>query len=230
MDYKTNSNYFHKKYTMLFVFAPFCIISAVLVFGKLLHYFVLIQGFTVVMVASFLVCLFSIVSTTKDSELDSSAQITVKAIGDKAKEKINALERNPAVVGSYLAESYVYEGDDVTEFKKGRDGTYRTNMYSAANLVITSKKLYLYSIRFCLTEDKQAEMSKALSFENIVSAEISNKYYEKIVDGMTHIVELSYIVITTKDETITIPTHNDSLADNLIKLIHIRKSKVAESE
>ncbi len=230
MQYKTNYSYFHKSKKPLIIGIILAVVGFVFYYFEILWYQWIINMFTVVMVVGLLMAIFYFVSSVKDKEIDGSAATFIAGLENEAKEEITSLERTPRILDTYIGESYVYEGDDVTEFKKGLDGSFRTDIYSASCFVVCSKKLYIMTKRFSLIDEKNQQTDfLALPYENLESLTLKDASVEKTYAKKNYNVSYSGFSLAEEDgEEHFYPTHNDSLADDIINKIYMRKSKLEE--
>lgn len=230
MQYKTNYSYFHKSKSPLIIGIILAIVGFVFFYFEILWYRWIINLFTVVMVIGLVMVIFYFVSSVKDKELDTSAKTFISTLENEANAKITSLERTPHILDTYIAESYVYEGEQVKEFRKGFDGSFRTDIYSASCFVACSKKLYVMTKEFSLVDESYQKTDfLALPYENVASVVLKDGYAEKTSGKKTYNVALSWFLVTDTDgKEYTFHTHNDSLADDIINKIYIRKSKIEE--
>ena len=163
MQYKTNYSYFHKSKKPLIIGAILAVIGFVFYYFRIIWYLWAVNFFTVVMVVGLLMVIFFFVSSVKDKELDKAASTYIAGLENEVKEKIVSLERTPRILDTYIGESYVYDHNDVKEFKKGLDGSYRTDIYSASCFVVCQKKLYVMTKMFSLT-DEAYQKSEFIAF------------------------------------------------------------------
>ena len=229
MQYKSNYSYFHKSKKPLIIGAILAVIGFVFYYFRIIWYLWAVNFFTVVMVVGLLMVIFFFVSSVKDKELDNSAATYISGLENEAKEKIVSLERTPRILDTYIGESYVYDSEDSKEFKKGLDGTFRSDIYSASCFVVCQKKLYVMTKTFSLV-DESYQKSEFMSFpyENITSVTLKDGSVEKEYGKKTYSVSFSWFSVNADGKEYVYPTHNDSLADDIISKIYLRKSKVEE--
>ena len=64
-------------------------------------------------------------------------------------------------------------------YKRGRDGTHRTNYYMGANLIFTSEKVYIYSRHFSLTDESHNEVkSVSYRYSDLSHAELEQRTFK----------------------------------------------------
>ena len=64
-------------------------------------------------------------------------------------------------------------------YKRGRDGTHRTNYYMGANLIFTSEKVYIYSRHFSLTDESHNEVkSVSYKYTDLDHAELEERTFK----------------------------------------------------
>ncbi len=230
MQYKTNFSYFHKSKKTLIIGIILAVIGAFFVISKILWYDWILNAFTVVAVVGLVMVVCFFVSSVKDKELDTSAKTFISTLEAETNAKITSLERTPHILDTYIAESYVYEGEQVKEFRKGFDGSFRTEIYSASCFVACSKKLYVMTKEFSLIDESYQKTDfLALPYENVASVVLKDGYAEKTSGKKNYNVAFSWFLVTDTDgKEYTFHTHNDSLADDIINKIYMRKSKIEE--
>lgn len=226
MEYKTNYRYFHKRMYPLFVGIALAIIGYLNVFyGFFVDSWFLYNMFVVLMVLGLIMILFFFVSSVKESELDKGVKTRIRDIVQTATDKATAADKHARIMDNYVAESYIFGKDVSTELKKGRDGTFRSNYYSASAFLISASKLFVYTVSFSLTESNETESFCVYTYnaidgiclkDDVINAEIGNKAFT--ID--THTID-----IKSGDSLTSYPTHNDSLADNMISMVLNRKEK-----
>ncbi len=64
-------------------------------------------------------------------------------------------------------------------YKRGRDGTHRTNYYMGANLIFTSEKVYIYSRHFSLTDESHNEVeSVSYRYSDLGHSELEERTFK----------------------------------------------------
>jgi hypothetical protein len=225
MDYKANAHYFSKSKLMLFIGVPLVILFILEYEFWIIDSFYAMNAFTVLGVVGFLMIIFFFVSTTKDAELDKSAKKRIKDIVQTASDKAMATDKFTKIMDTYIAESYIYEGDMVKNIKRGKDGTFRTNVYSASAFVIGAKKLFVYTLRFSLTEEKVNEDFRVYAYPVINEVCMKDSMFQTIIKDKKHQIETHTFNIKSGKDLLACPSHNDSLADEAIKKIYSRREK-----
>ncbi len=224
MDFKSNNRYFHRSYKMLYAGLPLAIIGGVVVFGKFFRWYIHVQNaFTVMFAVGIMLVLFFLVSFPRDGEFDRGIKNKIRDIRATAEQKITALEHTPHFGDNYLAEGFAY-GEGTCELKRGSDGIFRTDIYSAAQLIITVKRLYVYSMRFSTVKDETETDFAAIEFDSIQDVSIKEELIE-VTYGKKHgAVRCAFFCIKTDEKEYSFITHADSLADTMAKKILLRKS------
>ncbi len=225
MDYKNNNRYFHRSFKLLYIGAPMIAIGAVVVFGKIFRRYVHIENiFTALMAVGALIVLFFLVSFPRDKEYDRGIREKTGGIRAAAEAKITPLEHTPHFMENYVAEGFVY-GDGTSELKRGSDGIFRTDLYTASQLIITLKKLYIYTVTFSMIKDETATEFISLEFDSIISASVEEELFELDYEGKHGAIRRAFFCIKTAEKEYRLPTHNDSLADNMASKIMLRNQK-----
>ncbi len=227
MEYNTNQRYFKKRLFPLYIGILMAIAGYINVFYFIFVDSLFLYNFSVVlMILGILMVVFFFVSLVRDSELDKSAKTRIKGILDTAAEKAAAIDKHVRIMDSYVAESYVFGGDKAL-FKKGRDGTFRSNRYSATAFLISAKKLFVYSLEFSLTENYEDDNFRVYNYENLENLFINGDVFHAIsLNGKkTYEVETHTINAVSDGETVSYPSHDDSLADSMIAMVLNRKDK-----
>lgn len=230
MDYKTNYRYFHKSLTPLIV----GIVLAILGFINWYFGFLIDSWFTynltvVVMIVGLIIVLFFLVATTRDSQYDSTVKTKIKPLLEVANEKALASDKHVKIIDDYVAESFLY-GDRATELKKGRDGSFRTDVYSATAFLISPHKLFVYNLTFSLIENKETESFKVFTYDAIEDISVVPKVINIQKEKNVYEINTHSIDIKTPDGIYSFTTHNDSLADGLILKVKNRKDKDVNGE
>ncbi|MGI6717061.1 MAG: hypothetical protein ACOX3X_07730 [Eubacteriales bacterium] len=226
MDYKTNNRYFHTRLYPLIV----GIVLAILGFINFYYGFLIDSWFTynltvVVMVMGVIMVVFFLVSLVRDSQYDETVKTKLKNFADKSTDKVMASDKHAKIIDSYVAENYVLT-EPSNELKRGRDGTFRSNYYSAASVMMTAGKVYVNTLLFCLTEEKETEDFVGLTYDAIEDISMVQKDLNLTSGKKEYVVNTFFIEIKTPNGTISIPTHNDSLADGIIEKIKHRREKL----
>lgn len=228
MEFKTNERYFAKRFTPLYVGIP----MALLGFANTFYYiFVdslfLYNFFVATMIVGILMVVFFFVSLVKDSELDRGVNTRIRDIADAATEKMLAHDKHARAMESYMAESYVFDGENLL-FKKGRDGSIRSNRYAASVFLLGAKKLYVYSLTFSLTDSFENELLDVYDYADIKDIKMEGDVLNLTPPKGKKAYEnaLYAIKVVSSQRTGAYPTHNDSMADSMITKVLHRREKV----
>lgn len=224
MDLKSNNRYFHRSLTLLYVGAPLALIGGVAVLGNFFRRYIHVQNvFTVIFIAGIMLVLFFLVSFPRDGELDRGIKVKIRDIRAVTEERITSLEHTPHFGENYVAEGFVF-GEGTSELKRGMDGAFRTDIYSAAQIMITAKKLYVYTMRFSVIKDETETGFYAFDFDSVQNVEIREELCEVSYRKKAGAVKCAFFCIKTADKELVLPTHADSLADTMAEKIMLRKS------
>ena len=225
MDYKNNSRYFHRSFKLLYIGAPMFAVGAVVVFGKIFRRYLPLQNaFTALMAAGVLLVLFFMVSFPRDKEYDRGIEEETCGLRAAAEAKITPLEHTPHFMESYVAEGFVY-GENTSELKRGSDGIFRTDLYTASLLLITMKRLYIYTETFSMIKDEKETAFIPVEFDSVLGASVEEELYELDYNGKHGAIRRAFFCIKTAEKEYRLPTHNDSLADNMAGKIVLRAEK-----
>jgi len=222
METKNNSRYFHRSFRLLYYGVPMAAVGAAVVFGKFFRRYNTIENaFTVLMAIGVLLILFFFVSAPRDSEYDRGIRRALADIRAEAEAKITALEHTPHFMENYLAEGFVY-GEGTSELKRGSDGIFRTDIYSASQLIITLKRLYVYTVSLDTGSGEKKESFEPIAFDSIRSVSVKEDLFELTYKEKHGAIRRAFFCIVTDEAELMMPTHNDALADNMASRIMIR--------
>ena len=171
-------------------------------------------------------------SRPSDSDLDEAVAKKIKDLDDTAKHQIDIREHLvkafPPVAFSDFDFSGVDDGSGEFLIHKGRDGKYRTNRYSAAEIMFAQDKLHIYMIKFYVTEAKEEETTLSENYVNLKCARFENRKHTFEVNvnsgKKTKTVELEFkfIVIENNDgkTVFEMPVHEGADVDKTIEDIN----------
>lgn len=223
MDFNSNNRYFHRSYRMLYAGIPLVVIGGVVLLGKFFRRYVQIENiFTVILAVGVMLILFFLVSFPRDSEFDRGISVKIRDLRAVAEERITALEHTPHFTDNYLAEGFFY-GEGTSELKRGMDGRFRTDKYSAAQILLTAKRLYVYVMRFSTVKDETETDFYPIEFEAVQSVSVEELLTETDYGKNHGVIKSALFCIKTDGAEYSFPTNADSLADVMANKIMLRK-------
>ena len=118
-------------------------------------------------------------------------------------------------------------------YKRGRDGTHRTNYYMGANLIFTSEKIYIYSRHFSLTDESHNDVKAAsYKYSDLDHSELEERTFKGKAGKLDVDVPL-YIfkLFNTKGDCvfkmyINYGADSDLAVDNINRTIKVRSEEL----
>ncbi len=162
-----------------------------------------------------------------DTDIEYQAREMTKDLGENNMKKFEVYEKNflkmlkPIDLFGYDFEAKESE----FYFKKGQDGTPRTNYFVGANVIFTGEKVYVYKKRISLINEEQVEVDAvSVKYNELDRAEIEEKTF-KSAKG-----DVSYYVfrIINKEGGIVLEmcidygADSDKAVDNINRAISVR--------
>ncbi len=226
MEYKTNLKYFEKSLIPIIIGVPMALVGAAQIFFHVFGYWWQVTNIlTVVMVLGLLMVLFFLVSSTKGRDLDKTVAKKISHLTETAGETVLSHDKYAKIMDTYVAESYVFGNENSDRIKKGGDGTYRTNYYTASAFVITNKKLFIYSLSFSLLKDFEEDSFKSFDYDDIDEVYMEEGVYEHDLGKKTARITTHSLNIKAGGKLFSFPAGNDSLMDETVNKILLRKEK-----
>ncbi len=181
-----------------------------------------------VMIVGLGVTLFSSGGKSNDTDIEFQARALTSDLAESNMKKYEVYEKNflkmlkPVDLAGYdfeATESEFY-------YRKGSDGTPRTNYFKAYNLIFTGEKVYIYGRRLSLTDESINEtLTSSYKYTELDHAEIEEKIFTSPKgDKVTYHV----FRILAKDGNAIIDTcidygaDSDKAVDNINRAIDVR--------
>ena len=162
-----------------------------------------------------------------DTDIEYQARELTKDLGEANMKKFEVYEKNflkmlkPIDLFGYDFEAKESE----FYFKKGQDGTPRTNYFAGANVIFTGEKVYIYKKRLSLTdEENNHDEAVSYKYNELDRAELEEKTYNSPKGDFTYYI----FRIVTKDGTnalemcIDYGADSDKAIDNINRAIATR--------
>ena len=200
--------------------------------------FFLYMGVVIVAVGLCII-VFARESRPSDTDLDEAIAKKIKDLDDTAKHQIDIREHLVKAFPPVAFSDFDFTGVDEAEgeflIHKGRDGKYRTNRYSAAEIMFTQDRLHIYMIKFYVTEQNEKETTLSERYENLKCARLETRRHSFEVNvnsgkkTKTAELEFNFIVIENGDGDIMfeMPVHESAEVDKTVadinRLIETKK-------
>lgn len=212
-----------------------CVIVALGAVGVIIGGFMMFFGFLLI-VGGLCVIVFVREARPSDEQLDDAIAKKVKDLEDTAKHDIDVRERLIKAFPPTGFKNYDMTGveDDAGRFliRRGDDNKYRTNKYSATEILFAQELLHVYMMRFYLTEDESEETKKSVRYKELGKAWIDKRQAGFVMsnDKGKGSVTLDYQVVIIENEDgstfIEIPVSEGADVDRTVETInHLIKAK-----
>ena len=129
---------------------------------------------------------FSSGGKSNDTDIDYQAKELTKELQEYNMKKFDVYEKNfLKMLKPVNLTGYDFEPEEKEfYFKKGNDGTSRTNYYAAYNLIFTGEKMYVYGKRISLTDEtKNDTIAFSYKYNELSRAELEEKIYKSEKNG-----------------------------------------------
>lgn len=201
------------------------------------------MGFVVIAVG---LCIFVFAKDSRpsDADIDSAVEKKIKDIDELARKGIDIRERLIKAFPPVMFSDYDYRGygDDKADLtvQRGSDRKYRSNKYSAAEILFAMEKLHIFMYQFYLTketEDQRYFEAKYTDLKNAAVERGTNVFTVakgKKIEEVT--LEYQSIVIRNNDDEIVfdMPVHDgadvDKTVDTINRLIASKKEELEENK
>lgn len=162
-----------------------------------------------------------------DTDIEYQAREMTKDLGESNMKKFEVYEKNflkmlkPIDLFGYDFEAKESE----FYFKKGQDGTPRTNYFVGANIIFTGEKVYIYKKRISLINEEHVEVDTAsVKYNELDRAEIEEKTFKSPKGEITYHV---FRIIMKNGKTaiemcIDYGADSDKAIDNINRAISVR--------
>ncbi len=226
MDYASFKKYFSPKNN------TWQIIGGVIAALGLPFFFMRASMIGVVIVAiGACIFIFARDSRPADADVDGAIAKKIKDIDDLAKRGIDIRERMikafPPVAFSEFDFSG-YENNRENFFvQKGSDGRFRSNRYSAAEIIFTQEKLHIFMMQFSLTEEQEDQKYFEAKYTDLKEAVIERRSHSFVLNKGTknekeEKIEFESIIIRDNDDNIVfnMPVHDGADVDKTIVTVN----------
>lgn len=190
METKRNTKYFIAPPISVPTLIGWAIIALGVIFMIIGHELMLagvlvaIAGLTVVIVSSG--------GKSEESDIDFQISQATRDLQEQSEKKFEVYEKSfLKMLKPVNLHGYDFEAtEEPFYYKKGKDGTSRTNYFAGVNLIFTSEKMFVYGKRFSITDES-------------INSEIAASYYFNELDKA--ILEEKKYTYTKKDKTVEVP-------------------------
>ena len=161
------------------------IIGLVVTAVAVVLYFVLKENskiYTILgIIAGLLFLIFTSGGKSNDTDIEYQARELTKGLQENSMKKFEVYDKNflkqlkPIDLAGYDFEAK----EEVKYFKKGADGTPRTNYFAAYNLIFTGEKMYVYGRRLSLTDESiNEDIVASYKYTELSKAELEKKVFK----------------------------------------------------
>ena len=133
------------------------------------------------MIAGLFVLIFASGGKSNDTDIEYQARELTKDLQEYSMKKFDVYEKNfLKMLKPINLTGYDFEpSENDMMFKKGADGTPRTNYFAAYNLIFTGEKIYIYGKRISLTDENVNDIVTAsYKYNELSKCEIDVKTYK----------------------------------------------------
>lgn len=224
METKRNLKYFIAPPISVITIIGLVVTVAALIVAFATDY--LIPGILGVIVGLFIVA-GSSGGKANDTDIEYQARELTKNLGEANMKKFEVYEKNflrmlkPVDLFGYDFEAKESE----FYFKKGQDGTPRTNYFVGANIIFTGEKVYVYKKRLSLTdEENNHDEAISVKYNELDRAEIEEKTFKTPKGDITYYVFRIFMKDGSKllEMCIDYGADSDKAVDNINRAIATR--------
>ena len=126
------------------------------------------------------IVVFSSGGKSSDTDIEFQARERVKDLRENSMKKFDVYEKNFLKMMKPLdLAGYDFEAKEKDfYYKKGQDGTPRTNIFAGYNLIFTGEKVYIYGRRLSLTDEALDEnIHASYKYNELSHAEVTAKTF-----------------------------------------------------
>lgn len=126
------------------------------------------------------IVVFSSGGKSTDTDIEFQARERVKDLRENSMKKFDVYDKNFLKMMKPLdLTGYDFEASEKEfYYKKGRDGTPRTNIFAGYNLIFTGEKVYIYGRRLSLTDESLDEtVYSSHKYNELSHAEVTEKTF-----------------------------------------------------
>lgn len=227
MDYINNIKYFLPKKNF------WKIVGAVIAVLGIPFFFIGRGGSmmgTVVIAVGLCIFIFAKDARPSDVDIDNAVEKKIKDVDELARRGVDIRERlikafPPVMFSDYDYRGYGEEGSDLT-VQRGDDRKYRSNKYSAAEILFAMEKLHIFMYQFYLTKETEEQRYFEAKYTELKNATIERgsnvfiiakgKKFEEVT------LEYQSIVIRNNEDEIVfdMPVHDGADVDKTVETIN----------
>lgn len=197
------------------------------------------MGFVVIAVG-LCIFIFAKESRPSDSDIDSAVEKKIKDIDEKARKGIDLRERlikafPPVIFSDYDYRGCGEDGGDIN-VQRGADRKYRSNKYSAAEIMFAMEKLHIYIYQFYLTKETEEERYFEAKYTDLKNASLERGSNVFVISKgkKTEEVTIEFRSIVVRDNSGSVvfemPVHDgadvDKTIDTINRLIASKKEEL----
>ncbi|MFA6948473.1 MAG: hypothetical protein WCQ72_05785 [Eubacteriales bacterium] len=166
---------------------------------------------------------FDLGRRTKDSDINSQVDREIKDQTFHAQETLGIDDKKIRLHETFEYREYSFDDPETLLVKRGGDGKYRTSVFCASEVFLTTVKMFIHSKTFSLIEDKKSESTIEIPYEQLDEVSIENLQFTKSVNNgkETYNVEYSHMHIKRTDGSeVVINVSHDAAVDNSVMQIN----------
>lgn len=234
MDYNGFKKYFTPINMIPQIIGGF-IVACGAIFAIVVRHFGLYFG-VIIAIVGLCVLVFARDSRPSDEDVDGAVAKKINDIDSTARQGIDIRERLIKAFPPVLFADYDFSGweTDPENFavQRGRDGRYRTNTYSAAEIMFAQERLHIYMYKVCLTEEKEESTTLSERYLDLKGAKIERRTRSFVMySGKNEKrVELEFETIVIENNSgeviFEMPVHDGADVDKTVETVnHLIDSK-----
>ena len=185
-----------------------------------------------VIVLGLLVVMFTTGGKSNDTDIEFQARALTSDLHENSMKKFEVYEKHflkmlrPIDLAGYDFEA----AEPEFYYKKGQDGTPRTNYFKAFNLIFTSERIYIYGRRLSLTNEEINEtITGQYKYNQLSKAEVLEKQFKTPKgDEITYHVFKIYDADGNAilDTCIDYGADSDKAVENINRAIEVRRVEI----
>lgn len=187
------------------------------------------------------VCIFVFAKDSRpsDSDIDNAVTKKIKNVDELARKGIDLREKLIKAFPPVMFSDFDYSGteDGDVQVQRGQDRKFRSNKYSAAEIMFATEKLHIFLYSFYLTKEEDTEKYFEAKYTDLQNAVIEKrtKKFEVPKGKKTESAEIEHFSIIVRDNNGEIifetPVHEGADVDKTVDIINrLIESKKAELE
>lgn len=169
-----------------------------------------------IVIAGFAVVVFTSGGKSTDTDIEFQISERIKGLQERSEKKNEVYEKNfLKMMKPINLRGYDFEAsEEPFYYKKGADGTHRTNYFTGCNLIFTGEKIYIYGRRFSLVDEAvDTEIAASYFYTDLDKAVLEEKSYMTKKGDRDVAVPYSLFTILKNDGTPALQMCVDSGAD-----------------